>query len=392
VACGVAGLNATGEHFEERCRGAGEVVLCCGTFESPKLLLLSGIGPAGHLQEVGVPVRKDLPGVGARLLEHPLLPVASLCCPHRPPEPSPTGVHGWLVDRVQVRGRERCLQLFIADGGVSAPLAPELLLPRLAPWPPRRECESWQSLLCASFRAMWQLLRPLVAAALDAVASLPWVRKLLACSVACSIALLDPESCGSVRLQSCDPTAPPLLDSGLLGSESDLEALVLGLEWAMQVLAAPPLASMVAVDVLPGPVHAPLRFVRQLWLCVRAWLASLGESAGVGGAAPRLRGQRATVGTAKGWHKMSSSSSGRFARLHVQPYHHACGTCPAGEVVESDFSVLGTARLRVADASVFPSLPRAPTAATAMMVAVLAADALANDAKRQLHLSSAARS
>lgn len=48
-----------------------EVILCCGTFDSPKLLLLSGIGPADHLREVGIPVRVDLPGVGEHLLDHP---------------------------------------------------------------------------------------------------------------------------------------------------------------------------------------------------------------------------------------------------------------------------------------------------------------------------------
>ena len=48
-----------------------EVIICCGAFDSPKLLLLSGIGPAGHLKEVGIPVRHDLPGVGEHLIDHP---------------------------------------------------------------------------------------------------------------------------------------------------------------------------------------------------------------------------------------------------------------------------------------------------------------------------------
>jgi choline dehydrogenase-like flavoprotein len=48
-----------------------EVIVCCGAFDSPKLLLLSGIGPADHLRALGVPVRIDLPGVGEHLLDHP---------------------------------------------------------------------------------------------------------------------------------------------------------------------------------------------------------------------------------------------------------------------------------------------------------------------------------
>ncbi len=48
-----------------------EVILCCGAFDSPKLLLLSGIGPADHLRQVGIPARVDLPSVGEHFMDHP---------------------------------------------------------------------------------------------------------------------------------------------------------------------------------------------------------------------------------------------------------------------------------------------------------------------------------
>ncbi len=48
-----------------------EVVVSCGAIQSPKLLLLSGIGPADYLREQGIQVLHDLPGVGANLQEHP---------------------------------------------------------------------------------------------------------------------------------------------------------------------------------------------------------------------------------------------------------------------------------------------------------------------------------
>ncbi|MHC5559245.1 GMC family oxidoreductase [Kocuria sp. U4B] len=54
---------------------ADEVVLCAGALDSPKILLRSGIGPAGHLSAVGVPVVHDLPGVGENLHDHLLAPV-----------------------------------------------------------------------------------------------------------------------------------------------------------------------------------------------------------------------------------------------------------------------------------------------------------------------------
>lgn len=51
-------------------RTAGEVILSSGTIQSPKLLMLSGIGPGEHLRSQGIDVRVDLPGVGSNLLEH----------------------------------------------------------------------------------------------------------------------------------------------------------------------------------------------------------------------------------------------------------------------------------------------------------------------------------
>src|SRR5262245_22627959 len=50
------------------CRG--EVIVCGGVYGSPQLLLLSGIGPGDHLQEMGIPVLRDLPAVGANLHDH----------------------------------------------------------------------------------------------------------------------------------------------------------------------------------------------------------------------------------------------------------------------------------------------------------------------------------
>jgi choline dehydrogenase len=50
---------------------AGWVVLCAGTYGSPPILMRSGVGPAAHLRELGIPVTADLPGVGANLADHP---------------------------------------------------------------------------------------------------------------------------------------------------------------------------------------------------------------------------------------------------------------------------------------------------------------------------------
>ena len=53
----------------------GEVILSGGAINSPQLLMLSGIGPAAHLREVGIDVVHDLPGVGQGLQDHPAMPL-----------------------------------------------------------------------------------------------------------------------------------------------------------------------------------------------------------------------------------------------------------------------------------------------------------------------------
>jgi choline dehydrogenase len=54
---------------------AGWVVLCAGTYGTAPILMRSGLGPAGHLRELGIKVAADLPGVGANLADHPSVPI-----------------------------------------------------------------------------------------------------------------------------------------------------------------------------------------------------------------------------------------------------------------------------------------------------------------------------
>jgi len=59
-----------------------EVILSCGAIHSPAHLLRAGIGPAGHLRELGIEVRAHVPGVGQRLQDHPAVAVAAFIKPH----------------------------------------------------------------------------------------------------------------------------------------------------------------------------------------------------------------------------------------------------------------------------------------------------------------------
>ena len=68
---------------------AGQIVLSAGSMASPQLLMLSGVGPADHLRELGIPVVHELPGVGQNLRDHPI--VAVICQGSRRSPPGSAG-------------------------------------------------------------------------------------------------------------------------------------------------------------------------------------------------------------------------------------------------------------------------------------------------------------
>ena len=70
------GIRARVDGREVEYRGK-EVILCTGAIHSPAHLLRAGIGPAGELRALGIEVRANLPGVGARLMDHPSIALAS---------------------------------------------------------------------------------------------------------------------------------------------------------------------------------------------------------------------------------------------------------------------------------------------------------------------------
>ena len=74
-------VESGGERFVVE---GNEIILSSGAIGSPHLMLLSGVGPAGHLQDMGIPVVKDLPGVGQNLRDHPVVFVTWSTKPDHP--------------------------------------------------------------------------------------------------------------------------------------------------------------------------------------------------------------------------------------------------------------------------------------------------------------------
>jgi len=80
----VTDAKATGVEFlrdgvPHVAQARGEVVVCGGVYGSPQLLQLSGLGPAAHLRGFGIPVVRDMPGVGADLQDHFYVRTAFRC-------------------------------------------------------------------------------------------------------------------------------------------------------------------------------------------------------------------------------------------------------------------------------------------------------------------------
>ncbi|MGY1884224.1 GMC family oxidoreductase [Blastococcus sp. SYSU DS0753] len=199
-------------------RATREVVLSGGAVNSPQLLMLSGIGPADHLREVGVDVVHDLPGVGAGLQDHPLVPVIWTVRSGRSLRLAETPVN---LAKWKAAGRGP-LTSNLAEAGLFTRSRPDVAEPDLQ-----------LHFLPVKF---WKQ------AEVDPDAE----------AFTAAVVLVRVHSRGSVRLRSADPTWAPAIDAGYLTDERDLDALVSGVERAREIASVAPLSSVLAEEWSPG--------------------------------------------------------------------------------------------------------------------------------------------
>jgi choline dehydrogenase len=195
-----------------------EVVLSGGAINSPQLLMLSGIGPADHLREVGVDVVHDLPGVGGGLQDHPLVPMVHNVRSGRSLRLAETPLN---LAKWKAAGRGP-LTSNLAEAGLFTRSSPELAEPDLQ-----------YHFLPVKF---WKQAE--IDPDVEAFSTL--------------VVLVRVHSRGSVRLRSADPTWSPAIDAGYLTDDRDLDALVSGIEKAREIVATGPLASVLADEWSPG--------------------------------------------------------------------------------------------------------------------------------------------
>jgi choline dehydrogenase len=197
--CRAVEYHVGAETFVAEC--TGEVVLAAGTVGTPQLLMLSGIGPADHLEDLGIEVVAGLPGVGANLFDHPMCGVV-----YQSAQPVPQGInnHG------EVQG--------LLSTGIGGP-GPDVQI----------------MFVDVPLRA----------------GSLPGPD--IAHGYAIMVSLMSPFSRGSLRLASMTPGAHPVIDPAYYTDQRDLDIVVAGLRIAREIGAASALVPWCGVEALPGP-------------------------------------------------------------------------------------------------------------------------------------------
>jgi choline dehydrogenase len=259
-------------------RARREVVLCAGAIETPKLLLLSGVGPAAELRELGIEAAVDLPGVGRHFLDHPEATVIVEAT-----RPVPTGV---LTDW---------------EAGLFARTEPALDAPDVQIHFGTMPAEAWA-------------VGPGNPTAEHAFWLTPSVTR--------------PRSEGVLRLRSLDPADPPRIDPRYYtdAEDADERAIVAGVNLARRLVEQPSLARWAKRELLPGP------------------------------------------------NIVTDAELSDYARRRGTTVQHPAGTCRMGHdadplaVLDPQLRVRGVSSLRVADASVFPSMLGVNVNLTCMMI------------------------
>ncbi len=289
-------------------RARCEVVVCAGTVGSPQLLQLSGIGPATLLGGLGIPVVRDLPGVGENLQDHWGVRSTYKIWWRRSVNDDINLLHLRLTAAVEYALRRTGpLTATPAVAGAFVRLLPQSNGPdaqfHFLPWSIDRIDQGLHWL--SGFTILANQSRP--------------------------------ESRGHVRIASPDPAARPAIVANYLSTDHDRAVTVAALKFARLLARTTALSRIVTEELFPG----------------------------------------AEVSSDKDFLAV--------ARREGQSAYHPVGTCrmggDTGAVVDARLRVHGIAGLRVADASIMPTLVSGNTNAACMMIGEKAADLILADAR-----------
>lgn len=230
----IDGKRAVGVEYD--CKGRTriaearrEVILSGGAYNSPQLLMLSGIGPAPHLAQHGIAALVDAPEVGRNLSEHPLVYMTFAV------KQPVTFLKALRFDRAALSVLR---WLVTGKGPFASQITGGLLLLRSRPELERPDLQ----LVFLPVRLDAKLWFPLVGKRQEHVLSVMVIQ-------------LHPESRGSVELRSADPADRLRIDLNLLATEGDFADIRRGIAATRKIFAAEPLASLVRTELAPGPAR-----------------------------------------------------------------------------------------------------------------------------------------
>lgn len=230
-AVGVTYRDKTGLHHVTCTR---EVILSAGSLVTPKLLMLSGIGPADHLAEHGIACIADLPGVGQNLIDHPEVPITARV----------NGPYGYYRQGQGWRMLRNGLQFKLFGSGPVTSAGVEagaFVNPDDPTAPPTIQA------FCVPIVYVDRDTRDLVQDGHG---------------LTVTTVVVKPKSRGHVRLGSADPAAMPLVSPNLLQHPDDMAEMIKGQRFFLRVFEQSPLAQRIERVMLPGPQdrdHAALR-------------------------------------------------------------------------------------------------------------------------------------
>jgi choline dehydrogenase len=214
----------------ERARARREVVVSGGAYGSPQLLMLSGIGPAQHLRDLGIEVRRDLPAVGANLHDHFALYTQWRCT-------RPITYNDF--ERSWPRKIAAAAQYALTRGG---PMAVNGIRAGIFTRTDKRLERPDLQINLLEWSTVERSAKGVVAHPFPGFTLSP--------------VHLTPDGRGTVRLASPDPLAPPEIAFGFLGSEYDMRAMVFGVRLVRRLAQQPALAPYVAGELTPGDACA----------------------------------------------------------------------------------------------------------------------------------------
>jgi choline dehydrogenase-like flavoprotein len=203
-------------------RARGGVVLSGGTFASPQLLMLSGVGPAEHLRSQGIDVLHDIPEVGANLQDHVDFVANWTTRSHEPIGFAPAGL--WRLARAFIEHRRR------RTGILTSPMAEAGGFWRSEPDLPAPDLQ---------FHFV-----PAVLEDHGRKLTMDW-------GISCHACVLRPDSRGTLRLASRDPAAAPAIDPNFFANPADLAVMRKGVRLMHRIAASPPLAELGLTDRHP---------------------------------------------------------------------------------------------------------------------------------------------